>query len=145
MQSGRFELPIANRGDFFEIAPASDNGLFLHRHFSSSSKDDQLQLVKLDTAFQEKWGGFIAVEKNYRIMGTKAFDQKLFMFLRYKDYSKNDLILFVIHESDGTYVKYPVKSYIPFAPTEFQITKDAALIGGYYNRIPVVLHFSLWI
>lgn len=141
MQSDRFELPVANRGDFFNIAPASDNGLFLHQHFLGT-RQDQLQLIKLDTAFQENWGGFIPVEKNYRLMGTKSFDQKLFMLLRYKDYSKNDLILFIIDEGNGTYIKYPVKSYIPFAPTEFQITPDAALIGGYYNRIPVVLHFS---
>jgi hypothetical protein len=141
VQSNRFELPVANRGDFFEIQPASDNGLFLHRQLLGT-REDQLQLVKLDTGFQEKWGGFIGVEKNYRLMGTKAFDQKLFMLLRYKDYSKNDLFLFIINERDGTYIKYPVKGYIPFGPTEFQITREAALIGGYYNRIPVVLHFS---
>lgn len=140
VQSDRFELPVA-RGDFFDITPATDNGLFLHRQLSGTI-GDQLQLIKLDTGFQENWGGFIGVEKNYRLMAARSFDHKFFMLLRYMNYSKNDLILLIVNEANGTYTKYDVRGYIPFVPTEFQITREAALIGGYYNRIPVVLHFS---
>src|SRR5690606_10538431 len=50
--------------------------------------------------------------------------------------------LFVIDESNGHYIQHHIRGYIPFAPTEFQVTDDAAIIGGYYNRIPVVLHYS---
>ena len=140
-QTGRFEVPIERREQYFEIVPSSQNGLFLHRHLAGI-REDQIHLIKLDTAFHEKWAGFIEVKKNYRIMGTKAFNEKLYLLLRYKDYSKNDLILYVIGESDGRFVQYNIRSYIPFAPTEFQITESAALVGGYYNRIPVVLHYS---
>src|SRR5688500_7445154 len=142
VQSGRFELPVQGRTEFFDIVPATDNGLFLHRQFTGT-KEDQIQLIKLDTAFHESWGGFIPVKKNYRLMGTASYKQKLFLLLRYRDYSKNDLILYMIEEIDGHYVQYTIKGYIPFAPTEFRITDNAALIGGYYNRIPVVLHFAL--
>ena len=141
MQTGRFEVPINNRNEYFDIVPSSQSGLFLYRHLAGI-KEDQIHLIRLDTAFQEKWAGFIAVEKNYRIMGTQAFEDKLFLLLRYREYNKNDLILFVISEVDGSYIQHRIKSYIPFAPTEFQITGEAALIGGYYNRIPVVLHYS---
>lgn len=141
MQTDRFEVPINHHEQFFEIVPASDKGLYLHRRLSGL-KDDQFQLIKLDTSFEQNWSGFLSVEKNYLLIGRKAFDNKLFLLLRFKDYSKNDLILFIIHETDGRYTQYNIKSYIPFAPTEFQITDKAALIGGYYNRIPVVLHYS---
>lgn len=141
MQTGRFEVPIEHRDDYFDIVPSSGYGLFLHRHLLGI-KEDQIQLIRLDTAFQEKWGGFIAVQKNYRIMGTKAYNERLFILLRFRDYSKNDLLLYVIDEIDGTFVQFNIRGYIPFAPTEFQITDDAALIGGYYNRIPVVLHYK---
>ena len=141
MQTGRFEVPINSRNEYFDIVPSSESGLFLHRHLAGI-KEDQIHLIRLDTAFHEKWSGFIAVQRNYRIMGTKAFDDKLFMLLRYRDYSKNDLILYRISAANGGYIQYSIKSYIPFAPTEFQITDDAAIIGGYYNRIPVVLHYS---
>lgn len=141
-QTDRFEVPVNQYEKFFEIVPASDKGLYLHRRLVGL-KEDQFQLIRLDTSFTQNWAGFISVDKNYHLMGRKAFDSKLFFLLRYKDYSKNDLILIIIEERDGQYTQYHIKSYIPFAPTEFQITHKAALIGGYYNRIPVVLHFSL--
>lgn len=141
MQTNRFEVPIQGRNEYFDVSPSSEYGLFLHRHLAGV-KDDQLHLIRLDTAFRQDWAGYISAPKNYRIMGTRAFGGNLFMLLRYRDYSKNDLILYVIAEEDGRYVQYKIRSYIPFAPTEFQITDEAALIGGYYNRIPVVLHYS---
>lgn len=140
MQTDRFEVPIEGRGENFDIVPSSDNGLFLHRHLSGA-KEDQIQLIRLDTSFTEKWAGYMSVEKNYRIMGTKAFQGKLFILLRYRDYSRNDLLLYVVEETNGTFLQYYIRGYIPFVPTEFQVTQDAAVIGGYYNRIPVVLHF----
>jgi hypothetical protein len=32
--------------------------------------------------------------------------------------------------------------FIPFTPAEFQVTEKAAIIGGYYNQVPVVLYYS---
>lgn len=141
VQTGRFEVPINNRNEYFDIVPSSESGLFLYRHLAGI-KEDQMHLIRLDTAFQQRWAGFIAIESNYRIMGTKVFEDKLFMLLRYRDYNKNDLILYAISQADGDYIQYRIKSYIPFAPTEFEVTEEAALIGGYYNRIPVVLHYA---
>lgn len=140
-QTGRFEVPVQLRSEFFDVVPSFESGLFLERQLAGA-REDQIHLIRLDTGFQQKWAGYIAVEKNYRVMGSKAYEDKLYLLLRYRDYSKNDLLLYVIDEADGHYVQYLIRGYIPFAPTEFQITDQAALIGGYYNRIPVVLHYS---
>ena len=141
MQTERYEVPINSKSEHFDIVPSSAHGLFLHRHLAGF-KDDQIHLVKLDTTFEQQWAGFMAAPRNYRIMGTRAYSNKLFMLLRYRDYSKNDMVLYAVSENDGRFIQYKIKSYIPFAPTEFQITDEAAIIGGYYNRIPVVLHYS---
>src|SRR5688572_10214912 len=90
MQTDRFEVPVEGRGEFFDIIPSSEDGLYLHRHLAGA-REDQMHLIRLDTAFEQKWAGFIAIEKNYRVMGTKAFESKLFMLLRYRDYTRNDL------------------------------------------------------
>jgi hypothetical protein len=141
LQTKRFEFPLFYNEKNFDVIPAGEDGLYLHRQFSTD-KLDQLHLIKLDTAFQEKWSGFLSVERNYVVMGRRAFNNRLFLLLRYKDYSKNDLIMFSVNEKDGSYIRYAIKSFIPFAPTEFQLTSKAALIGGYYNHVPVVLYFS---
>lgn len=141
VQSARYELPLFNNERNLEIITAGKGGLFLHQMLLGGDAN-QLHLIKLDTAFTQQWSGFLPVEKNYMLMGKKSFGERLFLLFRYRDYSKNDLHLFVVNESDGTYYRHVVKSYIPFAPTEFQTTNHAALIGGYYNRVPVVLHYS---
>lgn len=141
LQTDRFEFPLFPNEKNFEIVQAGKHGLFLYRSFAGI-KEDQIQLVKLDTAFTEKWSGYLNVTKDYVIMGRKAYGNQLFLLLRYRDYSKNDLLLFSINETNGQYLRYAIKSYIPFAPTEFQLTDQAAIIGGYFNRVPVVLHFS---
>jgi hypothetical protein len=141
LQSSRFEFPLGNAEKNFEIISAGDRGLYLERRFFGI-KEDQLQIIRLDTAFQEKWGGFLSIDKNYLLMGRRSFQDKLFLLLRYRDYSRNDLELIVINELNGLYSRHVIKSFIPFAPSEFQVTEKAALIGGYYNRVPVVLHFS---
>lgn len=140
-QSLRYEIPLANWEGNFEIIPADTSGLYVYRTFAGFP-DDQLQLIKLDTAFHEKWSGYLAIEKNYALMGQRSFGNKLFLLFRYKDYTKNDLMLFAIEHSTGNFRRYIVRSAIPFAPTEFQLTSNAALIGGYFNKVPVVLYFS---
>lgn len=140
-QTDRFEVPVEARSEFFDVVPTTDNGLVLYRQFAGL-KEDQVQLIKLDTAFDEDWSGFLPVRKNYRLMAAESYDQKLFLLLRYKDFSRNDLIMYAVEEATGHYTRFDIRGYIPFAPTEFRITEQAAIIGGYYNRIPVVLHFS---
>lgn len=142
LQSLRYEIPVQYDERNFEIIPADHNGLYVYRRVYTPNSD-QLYIIKLDTAFKERWSGFLPVEFNYLLMGKKSFNDKLFLLFRYRDYSRNDLLLYIINHSDGSYIRYVIKSFIPFAPTEFQLTDKAALIGGYYNRVPVVLHFSL--
>jgi hypothetical protein len=141
LQPLRYEVPIFQH-DRFEIIPTGEFGLYLYREFSGAS-NDQIQLIHLDTTFQEKWAGFLPIPKNYLLMGKKAYGAKLFLLFRYRDYSRNNLLLYVINQDSGQYFQHEIKGYIPFSPSEFQITENSVLIGGYYNRIPIVIHYSL--
>src|SRR5690606_31979279 len=125
----------------FEIVPSSRDGLFLYRHLSAPDQD-HVQLVRLDTTFQQQWSGFIGIEKNYLIMGTRTFDDDLYILLRYRDFSNNNLILLSIDAASGDFTQHHIRGYIPFTPSEFQVTQHAAVVGGYYNRIPVVLYYA---
>src|SRR5690349_12918339 len=48
LQTDRFEVPVQNRSEIFDVAPSTDSGLFLYRQFAGA-KEDQIQLIKLDT------------------------------------------------------------------------------------------------
>jgi hypothetical protein len=141
LQPGRLEIPVPPGEGQFEVVNGLKGGLFLYRQYSGQ-QEDAVQLIKVDTAFEQIFNGFIYVEKNYLIVGKKAFNNKLYLLFRYKDFSRNNFLLYVVDEK-GNYSAQTIKGFIRISPTEFQITEKAVLIGGYYNHVPLVLHFSL--
>lgn len=140
-QTDRFEFPIAPNQQF-EIVSAGDKGIFLH-HTVRHSDTDRIWLIKLDTVFAKQWDGFIPIENGYLPMGKKVYRSKLYLLFRYRDYSRNNLLLFEVDESNGRYRRYEIRSFIPFTPSEFQVTGNAVLMGGYFNKAPFVLFYSL--
>lgn len=69
--------------------------------------------------------------------------EKLYLLLRDRDFPKKSFFICTIMIESGTYVMNEMKNVIPFAPIEFQITDRAAIVGGYFNTVPVVMYFSL--
>jgi hypothetical protein len=145
LQPKRYEIPLTEEEEGFDVIPANDQGLYLSRLFFFVNKEqkNQIQLIRLDTTFQLVWNGFLPVERDYYLMGRKAFQNKLYLLFRYKDFTINNFILLIADADNGHYISYNVRGFIPFSQTEFQVTKEAVLIGGYFNRVPIVLHFSL--
>lgn len=141
VQTARFEIPINRDIEKFEVIPASTNGLFLYRRFTDG-RNDNLELIKLDTAFQQSWHGNLPVDKRFIVMGKRTANNQLYFLLRYQDFTNNNMLLISIHQDSAKYVEQAIKNFIPFSPTEFQITATGAIIGGYYNRVPVVVFYS---
>jgi hypothetical protein len=140
-QTGRYEIAVFPRDGDFSIIPASVHGLYLNRVLEEN-REEYLQLIKLDTGFQENWSGALPIPKNYVVASRKVWKNYLYILLKYVNYSNNNLLLYIINNEDGSFNRYPIKSYIPFYQTEFEITANAVLVGGYYNSIPLVLHYD---
>jgi hypothetical protein len=144
IQSARVEFLIGRNDPNFEVLTAHQQGLFLHRRIAGQDDADLIEIIKLDTAFKENWRGFLPFDKHYKIIAKRSEKDKIFFLLRHQDFSKNGFILYAITQADGTFVRYDIKNYIPFVPTEFQVTDSAAIMGGYFNRVPVVTHYSFF-
>lgn len=140
-QLDRFEISLGKDEKFYEVIPAQNDGLFLHRRFAAA-EEDRLELVKLDTAFKINWRGYLPIHKKSALLGKRAELDNLYLLFRSEDFARKDMELFVIQAPNGNFIKYTVRNYIPFMPTEFQVTSQAAIIGGYYSNIPVVIYFS---
>ncbi|HYG03147.1 MAG TPA: hypothetical protein VD927_11935 [Chryseosolibacter sp.] len=141
-QVARFEVDITNSEDAaFDVIPAYEHGVFLHRRLSGP-KIEQLEFIRLDSALVKSWHGFLTIDNGSLLVGQTYHQERLCLLLRSSDYRKNDLSLFIINDKDGSYSKHIIKGYIPFMPTEFRLTEKAVIIGGYFNRVPVVLYFS---
>lgn len=125
----------------FELIPAFDDGIVLYRRVGTATQD-HIQLIKLDTAFQEQWKGFLPVDNRFVLVGKKVEERKLYFLLRYRDFTRNNFQLFTIDVATGDFVMHNINNFIPFTPTEFQVTKRGAIMGGYYNQVPVVMYYS---
>jgi hypothetical protein len=140
LQTNRYELTL-EKNDFYEVMPSQEDGIFLYRRLLSTD-DDKIEIIKLDTAFKVNWKGYLSVDKRMSLMAKRAVNGQFFLLFRRLDLKRNNMQLYAVSQDKGDFVKYEVKNYIPFSPTEFQITEKAALIGGYFNQVPVVLYYS---
>lgn len=141
LQLQRFERALASNEKHFDIVPADSDGLYLTRSLLAG-KEVLLHLVRLDTGFHQVWEGYVTLEKNYVVSVRKAFRGKLYVLLKYRDYSRNNFMLIVLDKESGNYIRHSIRGFIPFSPSEFAVTDRAVLIGGYFSRVPLVVHYS---
>lgn len=137
-QTDRYELPIHNNA--YEVTSLEEGGLLLHRQLSSALLQ-QYEVIKLDTAYQQQWQGFIPIDNNFSVSHTRFFKSQF--CLLFKSSNFYDFRFISIDEKTGKYAHYQFRNYIPFIPTEFEVNDNAAIIGGYYNKVPIIIFFDL--
>lgn len=142
-QLDRFELIINENepSEDYESLSLAENGIFIHRRIPGR-KEDQLELIKIDSSLHENWRGYITVQKELIISHLKMKDNLVFLLLKSGKYVSGDFQVIAIRANDGNFSVYTIKNMIPFTPTDFVVTSKGMLIGGYYNYRPLVLFFS---
>jgi len=142
VQTSRYEIRITERNEpRYTAINLGENGIMIYRRIPGK-KDDNYELVKLDTTLKENWKGVIPINPNLEIILSRSHENTLFMLLKDPQYVGKDFIVLAINEFTGTYKAYQVRNIIPFYPSEFVPTSKSVLIGGYFNGRPLVLHFS---
>ncbi len=141
IQTGRVELPITDEAsEKYSAVGLGQDGLIAYRRLDGK-KLDQIEFIKMDTSLHENWKGFIELGKNLVLHQVQHRSE--FIFLLFRDRAHGgDFQITTVRLSNGDHNAYAVKNLIPFTPTEFAITAQAAMIGGYYNYRPIVLYFS---
>jgi hypothetical protein len=138
-QIDRFEIPLTQDGAGFDVTSLYDKGILLHRRLTQGPIDN-LEVVKYDTSFKESWRGFIGLNKNYSIAHKRYNNSRLHILLNHRNYY--DFQIIVLEDSTGKYSQYDLHNYIPFLPTQFEVNDKGAIIGGYFNRVPIVIFFE---
>jgi hypothetical protein len=138
----RFEIPMAhNQSSGYNTISLSDNGLVLYA-LANGREKNAIELIRLDTAFKEIWKGYIPVERNIYIASSQEFDGKIHLLLKDRFNPLAEFLILSIAEKEGNYTVRSVKTLLAMNPTHFIITKEAALIGGYFSNRPLVLYFG---
>jgi len=140
-QNERIELPLFKNDEPFEIMSAGKDGLILFRRVSLSNAN--IQLIYVDTSFQQKWSGILPVEKKFVLAHKAKQGQNLFFLFHHKEFSEINFQVYSVTAETGLFTRYTIPNYIPFTPTHFEITEKGALIGGYFaGKIPVILFYD---
>src|SRR5690606_39807592 len=69
------EIPLSKNDAEFKILPCSTSGLVLYR--TRDGQPTNLEVVFLDTAFQQRWGGLIQVEPKYQLVNQDRKSTRL--------------------------------------------------------------------
>ena len=138
----RFELMLApNEEEDFEVISAQEHGLMIHRRIIDPQMD-QLEIIRLDTTLQEVWRKKIPLGKDISLVKALVKEETLFMLFKNISFRVADFHMALISTKDGQHIVYEIKNVIPFAPTEFVLSAQAAFIGGYFNYRPLIVHFN---
>jgi hypothetical protein len=140
-QPSRLELPISRNENSYEVLSAKESGLLLYRIIYKPS--EALQLIHVDTAFQQKWGGILPLEPRLALIQQQSTKEKSYLLFYKRDFSEINFFLYEIDLQTGNYSKYNIRNYIPYLPSDMQVTGRGVLIGGYFaGRIPVILYYD---
>ena len=119
VQPTRVEIPVGKQEPGFEVIPAQEKGLFLYRRLVGPNNQHLLELIKLDTALQHNWKGYLQIDSRFQLMGKRTGHNNLYLLMRASEIMKKDMHLYIVHQDDGTFVRHTIKNFIPFVPSEF--------------------------
>ncbi|HMJ71660.1 MAG TPA: hypothetical protein VK508_22345 [Cyclobacteriaceae bacterium] len=117
------------------------NGLLIYGLFITEG-GNAIELIRLDTTFKEVWKGYIQVDKNLVLYYSTYLNDRIYMLLKDRFNPTAEFQILSVYIENGGYVMRNVKTMIPFIPTHFVVTPEAALIGGHFNYRPLVLYHS---
>jgi hypothetical protein len=141
-QVGRLEIPISNfENANFSVVSAGTDGLMIYRRLYSSPLD-QLEIIRVDTIFRVVWSKKLEIAKGLRAVRALVKENYLFVLFKATNNKFGDFLIAAVDINSGAYTVYRVQNLISFHPTEFIITDEAALIGGYFNYRPLIVYFN---
>lgn len=136
----RFELPIhSSQNEAYKTISLRNDGLLLYGLFFAKDKN-AIELIRVDTAFNQVWKGYIATEKSLYIVSSRFFSGQVYLLLKDRFNPLAEFIVLSIDVQTGNYGVRNVKTLLAFQPTHFVVTKSAVLIGGSFNYRPLVLY-----
>jgi hypothetical protein len=138
----RFEIPLHDRQtDPYLVESLGENGILVYGEMFTE-QGTALEVIRVDTALQEVWRGFIPTDRHMVHIFTEYRNLKAFFLFRDRFNAAGKFQIVAVDVTKGSYSSFEVTTLLPFNPTNFVTTGDAALIGGYFNYRPLVLYFS---
>jgi len=130
-----------DKSEDFKVASLEEDGLLIYRKLELAD-EAQLQLIKVDTALAESWQGYISIGRNLVVSHVRVKDKVVFTLFKSSIAITGNFQLLASDVNTGAYNIHNIQNLIPFNPSEFLVTDQGAMLGGYFNYRPLVLFYN---
>ncbi len=140
----RVEVELQPNDDHYMVMSMQENGVVLFRELADrpDPRKRVWEVVRLDTLLQEVFIKNYFVDFETELVGYEYRDEHFYLLFREGQYSKDDLKIIKINMLTREEQHFEIKQIVPITLTEFSIVGDAALLGGYVNFRPAMIHYS---
>ena len=143
-QPDRYEIELDPFEDTYSVLVGDDNGVIIYRPMGIYESGKELwKFIKLDTALNEEWVKEYYIDRSHIFKGYDYHANNYSFLFQITDHSSRDLLLIQMDEYNGDTLRHIIRNMVTLELEAFEMTSNAAIIGGYFNQNPVVMHYSL--
>lgn len=143
-QPDRYEIILNPFEDSYKVLVGDDNGVILYRPMESYEGSNELwKFIKLDTALNEEWIKEYYFDRDLIFKGYDYHANNYSFLFQITDHGSRDLLLIQMDEYNGDTTHHIIRNLVILELNAFEMTSGAAILGGYYNQNPIVMHYSL--
>ena len=143
-QPGRFEIELDTFDDEFFVLSGNEQGVLLYKPLNVYDGRNQLwKFIKLDTALQVQWEKEFYLNMSDVYRGFDYSGSNFSLLFQITDRNSLDLRLLQLDEFNGDTSMHRIKNLVKLELDQFEMNPEAAVIAGYYNTDPVVIHYDL--
>lgn len=143
-QPDRFEVELDLFEEEYYVLSGNENGLLIYKPLGMYNGPNQLwKFIKLDTALQVQWQKEYYLNRTHLYRGYDFSGANFSLLFQITERSSLDLLLLQIDEFNGDTSRHRIKNLVRLELDQFEMNPEAAIIAGYYNTDPVVIHYDL--
>jgi len=144
-QPKRLEIDLGPHDDYFTVYTMKDQGIVMFRELEDDKnyKEDTWEIIHVDTSLEIKSTRNYTIDARSELNGYEIRGNYLYLLYRMGPYQKDDFRILKIEMNSGDVNEYDIKQIVPITLSEFTIVGNAALLGGYVNYRPALIHFDL--
>lgn len=143
-QPDRFELELDTWDSEFNVLSGEEDGLLIYKPLEEYNGRYELwQFYKLDTNLNIQWEKQYYLNRSYIYRGYDYSGSNFSLLFQIAEKNSLDLLLLQIDEYNGDTTQHRIKNVVNINLDQFEMNPQAAVIAGYYNTDPVVIHYDL--
>ncbi len=140
----RMEVDLKRQDNHYKVMSMEEKGIVLFRElqYIPETRKKAWEVVRLDTTLQNILTQNYYLDYEAELLGYEYRANHFYLLYRMGQYQKDDFKIIKINMDTGEDVHFDIKQIVPVSLTEFTVIGNAALLGGYVNYRPALIHYS---